>query len=80
MNAIDVKKKPFSQSYVLKMTMKHMRESIDVSLRKTFGRIQEFDGDLEKSQEVFKALAALHAIRTILDEFQAENKEAFTEA
>jgi hypothetical protein len=70
------KKRPFSTGFVLKTTTKHMRRSIDVSIRKTFERIQEFDGD-ERSKEVFKTLMYLHTIRKMLDDFQAENKEAF---
>ncbi len=70
--------KPFSQGYVLRTTAKNMRKDIDVSIRKTFQRIAEFDGNLEKSQEVFKTLAMLHTMRKSLDDFQLEHKEGFT--
>jgi hypothetical protein len=70
--------KPFSQGYVLRTTAKNMRKDIDVSIRKTFQRIAEFDNNLEKSQEVFKTLAMLHALRKSLDDFQLEHKEGFT--
>ncbi len=69
--------KPFSQGYVLRTTTKHVRKSIDISIRKTFERIAEFDGDLEKSQEVFKTLSALHMLRKMIDDFQSENKSVF---
>ena len=71
--------KPFSQSYVLRTTTKHMRKDVDVSIRKTFERVTEFDGNLEKSQEVFKILAMLHGLRKVLDDFQFNNRESFTE-
>jgi len=70
--------KPFSMGYVLRTTAKHVRKDIDISIRKTFGRIAEFDGDQAKSQEIFKTLALLHAMRKLLDEFQVNNKEGFT--
>lgn len=73
----DISSKPFSMGYVLRTTSKHMRKSIDISIRKTFERIAEFDGNLEKSQEIFKTLATLHAMRKQLDDFQLLNKEEF---
>ena len=69
--------RPFSIGYVLRTTAKHMRKSIDISIRKTFDRIAEFDGNKEKSEEVFKTLAQLHEMRKQLDDFQAANSEDF---
>lgn len=66
--------------YVLRTTAKHMRKSIDISIRKTFERIKEFEGDQVKSQEVFKTLAQLHAMRKQLDDFQLANQEQFRSA
>lgn len=63
--------------YVLRTTAKHMRKSIDISIRKTFERLPEFTGDTEKSQEVFKTLAHLHDMRKQLDEFQVANSNDF---
>ena len=54
-----------------------MRKSIDISIRKTFERIKEFDGNQEKSQEVFNTLAHLHAMRKQLDDFQQANQDQF---
>lgn len=69
--------KPFSMGYVLRTTTKHMRKSIDISIRKTFERIEEFADDENKSQEIFKTLASLHAMRNQLDQFQNENRDSF---
>ena len=77
MSDISSTEKPFSQSYVMSMTVKHMRRDLDVSIRKTFERIAEFDGNRDKSEEVFKTLASLHGLRKALDEFQSANIEAF---
>lgn len=62
--------KPFSYMYVIHTTVARMDEMIDVSIRKTLERIQEFDGNQEKSQEVFRTLAALHMMRKQIKDFQ----------
>ena len=69
--------KPFSIGYVLRTTAKHMRKSIDISIRKTFERLPEFTGDPVKSVEVFRALGHLHTMRKNLDDFQKANTESF---
>lgn len=73
----DNAQKPFSMSYVLRTTAKHMRRDIDISIRKTFDRVAEFADDIEKSREVFETLSALHAMRKQLDDFQAANANIF---
>jgi hypothetical protein len=62
---------PFSMGYVLRTTAKHMRKSIDISIRKTGERIAEFGeaGDSPKSREVFETLSVLHIMRKQLDDF-----------
>lgn len=65
--------KPFSTAYVLQTTVKHMKKSVDISIRKTFERIEEFSGDLTKSQEVFNTLGALHSMRKQLDNLDLTN-------
>ena len=62
--------KPFSQAYVLHTTLKHMRKSIDISIRKTFERVGEFAEDPVKSKEVFLTLSHLHRMRKDLDDVQ----------
>jgi hypothetical protein len=69
--------KPFSEGYVLRTTTKNMRKAIDVSIRKTFDRIAQFDGNTEKSQEVFKTLSKLHMLKKTLDDFQLAHQEDF---
>lgn len=65
-------------AYVLRTTAKHMRKSVDISIRKTFERIPEFEGNQDKSQEVFHTLSHLHALRKQIDDFQLTNKDNFT--
>ena len=66
--------KPFTMAYVLRTTFKHQRKAIDVSIRKTFERIKDFEEDSPKAREIFNTLAFLHKMRNDLDEFQRENK------
>jgi len=76
---VKLETKPFDISFVLKATVGHMRKSVDISLRKTFDRVAEFDGNLEKSAEVFRTLSVLHNMRKQLDEFQLAYKNEFME-
>jgi hypothetical protein len=69
--------KPFSMGYVLRTTAKHMRKSIDISIRKTFERVPEFADDQVKSVEVFKTLSFLHNMRKQLDDFQHQHSDDF---
>jgi hypothetical protein len=69
--------KPFSMGYVLRTTAKHMRKSIDISIRKTFERVAEFADDEKKSREVFDTLSFLHMMRKQLDDFQETNSHNF---
>ena len=61
--------------FVFKVTVKHMRKCIDNSIEKTFNRIQEFEGDVDKSTEIFKTLAMLHSMRNQLDLITDRNGE-----
>lgn len=70
--------KPFSIGFVLRTTAKHMRKSIDISIRKTADRIREFEGDAVKSKEIFQTLSTLHSMRKELDDFQLANKDDFS--
>lgn len=66
--------------FVLRTTAKHMRKSIDISIRKTFERVAEFADDPVKSAEIFKTLGNLHAMRKQLDDFQALHSDDFKSA
>jgi hypothetical protein len=67
--------RPFSVEYVLSTTAKHMRKSIDISIRKTLDRLPEFADDPVKSVVVFNALTQLHAMRKQIDDFQSKNSQ-----
>lgn len=63
--------------YVLRATAKHMRKSIDISIRKTFERVGEFEPDSVKARECFATLSYLHSMRKNLDDFQAAHQDDF---
>jgi hypothetical protein len=65
--------KPFSEDYVIGITVRNMKRSIDKSIRKTFERIEDVK-ESEKSQELFSTLSKLHAMKRQLDELSNKIK------
>jgi hypothetical protein len=70
-------KVPFDMPYVMKTTFRHMIKSIDISLDKTVGRIEEFDSDSEKSTEILQTISYLSLVRKSLVEYQRANPNQF---
>jgi hypothetical protein len=56
-----------------------MRRSVDISIRKSFERFQDFDQNSKAGQEIMETLSVLHQVRKLLDDFQANNQELFSE-
>ena len=54
-----------------------MRRSIDISIRKSFDRMPEFNDDSEKRMEIMETLDVLHKMRKLLDDFQEHNQHLF---
>ena len=54
-----------------------MRRSVDISIRKTFERFQDFDENSKVGQEIMETLSVLHQVRKILDDFQVANSHLF---
>ena len=71
------KQRPFSKSYVMRLTLKYVIRSIEMSLAKTFERVEEFANDREKSTEVLETLSALHAFKRLIEDFKEHNKHIF---
>jgi hypothetical protein len=71
--------KPFSKTFVMRTTFRHMRRSVDISIRKSFERFQDFDEGSREGKECLETLSVLHTVRKMLDDFQANNPELFTE-
>jgi len=55
--------RPFNRSYVLSITLKHIRHDIEFSIEKTLSRIPEFEGDGLRSMEIMQTLSALHSMK-----------------
>ena len=70
---------PFSKAYVLKTTTRHMRRSVDISIRKSFDRMSEFTEDGAKKTEIMETLSVLHTMRKLIDDFQEHNQHLFTD-
>ena len=75
-----VDKPPFSKSFVMKTTFRHMRRSVDISIRKSFERFQDFDKNSEVGREIMETLSVLHTVRKVLDDFQENNKQLFNDS
>jgi len=71
--------KPFSKSFVMRTTFRHMRRSVDISIRKSFERFQDFDQDSSTGREIMETLSTLHTVRKMLDDFQKHNSALFNE-
>jgi hypothetical protein len=71
--------KPFSKAFVMRTTFRHMRRSVDISIRKSFERFQDFDNESTTGREIMETLSVLHTVRKLLDDFQANNPELFSE-
>jgi hypothetical protein len=52
-----------------------MQRCITTSIDKTFNRIPEFEGDVDKSTEIFKTLAMLHNMRNNLNRLLSNTGE-----
>ena len=66
---------PFSFGYVIKLTMRHCTEAVNVSISRTLARIKEFENDREKSEEIFKTLAKLHEIKAQLESINTSENQ-----
>ena len=73
-------KPPFSKAFVMKTTFRHMRRSVDISIRKSFERFQDFDKDTDAGREIMETLSVLHTVRKLLDDFQENNKHLFNDS
>jgi hypothetical protein len=57
-----------------------MRRSVDISIRKSFERFQDFDKNSEVGREIMETLSVLHTVRKVLDDFQENNKQLFNDS
>jgi hypothetical protein len=57
-----------------------MRRSVDISIRKSFERFQDFDKDSDIGRDIMETLSVLHTVRKVLDDFQENNKHLFSDS
>ena len=55
--------RPFSKDFVIRLTISFINRSIDMSINRTLGRIEEFADDQKKSEEVLQTLSELHTLK-----------------
>jgi len=63
----------------MRTTLRHMRRSVDISIGKSFERFKDFDQDSETGREIMETLSVLHTLRKMLDDFQLNNPDLFSE-
>lgn len=63
----------------MRTTLRHMRRSVDISIRKSFERFKDFDNESKTGRQIMETLSVLHTVRKMLDDFQANNPELFSE-
>jgi Fe-S-cluster formation regulator IscX/YfhJ len=56
----------FSGEYVMNVTYQHMIRAVDISLRKTIARLDEFEDDNEGGADVLRTLSHLNKLRATL--------------
>jgi len=56
-----------------------MRRSVDISIRKSFERFQDFENNSDTGKEIMETLSVLHTVRKMMDDFQEENSQLFTD-
>lgn len=72
-------KPPFSKSFVMRTTFKHMHKSVDISVSKSFDRLKDFDNDSEVGKEIIETLSILHTVKKMLEEFENNNNHLFVD-
>jgi hypothetical protein len=71
------KKFPFSKSFVMKTTLRHIEKAINISIDKTFARMPEFEENSHDAREILEALSGLHRLRKDIEDYKLENPSLF---
>lgn len=67
--------KPFSKEYVINITKRNIIRAIELSFKMSAERVQEFEGNHEKSNELFITMSELQGMKK-----QVKNLFNITEA
>jgi hypothetical protein len=68
---------PFTQAFVLDVTMKNMKGAVDLSMRKTAARLIDFAEDQDKKMEILATLSSLDRLHKLLAEIEQNNPHLF---
>ena len=69
------RKPEFTKDFVLRTTLNHMIESINISIKKTIKRIREFEDNPEKTEEIKETLDSLTALNNMMKDIKINNRE-----
>ena len=72
--------KPFSNDYVIRETLRHMQRSVSISTQKTIARLEEFQGDSERTKEVMQTLHNLSRLNKLIEEIKENNHDMVGES
>jgi hypothetical protein len=70
-------KKPFTKEFVLRTTLQNMRGAVDLSMRKTVSRLDDFPQDADAKLEVLSTLASLDQLHKTIQSIIDNNPELF---
>ena len=70
-------KPPYDKGFVMRTTFKHMQRSVDISIGKSFERLNDFPGDNAMGKEILETLSVLHQVKKFVQEFETNNKHLF---
>lgn len=73
-------KRPFSNDYVIRETLRHMQNSVSISTQKTIARLEEFRGDSEATREVMTTLHNLSQLNKMIEEIKEQNTSILGES
>ena len=71
----DMNRPDFTKDYVIRTTLNHMMESINISTRKTINRVREFEDDPEKTEEIKDTLDSLNALINLMKDIKTNNRD-----
>lgn len=67
--------KPFSSSYVVRETLRHMSKCVDISMEKVLTRMPEFKDDPDKTKEFMIAVTNLNRLKQLVNDVAENNSE-----
>jgi len=70
-------KKPFTKEYVLRTTLQNMRGAVDLSMRKTIARLDDYPETPDQKLEILSTLASLDQLHKTIQSIEDHNPDLF---